>query len=297
MLKIVNAAVFTTIVIMATKNLAEKISPPIGSDGAGTVGKALGVLDIVADIGRPARANEIQVLSDLPKGTLYRFLQTLTDQNMLSYDPDRRLYSMGVRLVRLAQTAWRNFQIAPVAQPHLDALAQKIGLAVYLSKLDGGQCVSLERGMPDVRAGVLQDVDRVYPAYCTAVGKAMLACLPEEALATAMTQQSFHPLTPSTISDAETLRADLDSTRTRGFAIEDGEHVRGIIAIGVPILSPSGRLIGGLGTHVPDRRADLEQLKPHAGDLQDSAAAIARDAADWSFPEGDRYNEPRGDRT
>ncbi|WP_421905001.1 IclR family transcriptional regulator [Mameliella sp.] len=282
---------------MKAINLANKKNPPNEKEGAGTVGKALGVLDIVAQIGRPARASDIQALSDLPKGTVYRFLQSLTEQNMLSYDPDLRVYSMGVRLVRLAQVAWRNFQIGPVAQPHLSALARKIGLAVYLSKLDGGQCVSLERGTPDVRAGLFQDVDRVYPAYCTAVGKAMLASLSEESLAAALNQQSFHPLTESTITDAETLRADLATTRSRGYAIENGEHVRGIIAVGVPILTPGGRIFGGLAVHVPDRRTDLEQLILHVGDLQDTAADIARDAADWSFPEADRHIEPRGDRT
>ena len=293
----VNGTVLGTKDMMKAKVLADKKSSPKEREGAGTVAKALSVLDIVARLGHPTRASEIQALSDLPKGTVYRFLQTLTEQNMLSYDADTRLYSLGVRLVRLAHVAWRNFQIAPVAEPHLHGLARRIGLAVYLSKLDGGQCVSLERGMPDERAGVFQDVDRVYPAYCTAVGKAMLASLSEGALAAALTQQSFHPLTEATITDAETLQADLERTASRGFAIEDGEHMRGMIAIGVPILTPGGRLIGGLGVHAPDRQTDLEQLKRHVGDLQDTAAAIARDAADWSFPEADRHIEPRGDRT
>ncbi|WP_175570463.1 IclR family transcriptional regulator [Vannielia litorea] len=277
--------------------MADKNSPSSEREGAGTVGKALGVLDIVARLGHPARASEIRALSDLPKATVYRFLQTLTEQNLLNYDPDLRVYSLGVRLVRLAQVAWRNFQIAPVAQPHLSALASKIGLAVYLSKLDGGQCVSLERGTPGGRVGVLQDVDRIYPAYCTAVGKAMLACLTEDALDAALTQQSFHSLTEATITDAETMRTELEKTRARGYAIEDGEHVRGIIAIGVPVRTPGGRLIGGLGVHAPDRQTDLQQLQRHVPKLQECAVAIASDAADWSFPEADRHIEYRGEKT
>ncbi|WP_420410110.1 IclR family transcriptional regulator [Hoeflea sp.] len=276
--------------------MADRVGPQGENDGAGTVGKALGVLDIVARFGRPVRAAEIQAVSDLPKGTVYRFLQTLTEQNMLSYNPDLRVYSLGVRLVRLAQVAWRTFQIAPVSQPHLHALARKIGLAVYLSKLDGGQCVSLERGMPDVRAGVFQDVDRVYPAYCTAVGKAMLASLSEQSLAMALRQQSFQRLTERTITDAEALRADLETVRARGYAIEDGEHVRGIIAVGVPILTRSGRLIGGIAVHAPDRRTDLEELKMQIPDLHNTARAIASDAADWSFPETDRKTVQCGER-
>ncbi|MFW2543966.1 IclR family transcriptional regulator [Primorskyibacter sp. 2E107] len=265
--------------------MADSKKPQREADGSGTVVKALDVLDSVARFGRPVRASEIQAASSLPKGTLYRFLQTLTDQNMLSYDADRRVYFLGVRLVRLAQVAWRNFQIAPVARPHLDALARKIGLATYLSKLDGGQCVSLERGTPDVIAGVYQDVDRVYPAYCTAVGKAMLASLPEQARENALTMQSFHPLTKSTITDAQTLRTELSRAREQGYAVEDDEHVAGVIAVAVPILSPGGMLLGGIGVFSGDRRTDLAQLKTHIPDMQQAAADIARDAADWRFPD------------
>ncbi|QFS81249.1 putative HTH-type transcriptional regulator RhmR [Roseivivax sp. THAF40] len=284
-------------ITMKARALADKKNSQRENDGSGsgTVGKALGVLDVVARLGRPVRASEIQAASDLPKGTLYRFLQTLTEQNMLSYDPDRRVYFLGVRLVSLAQVAWRNFEIAPVARPHLDALAQKIDLATYLSKLDGGQCVSLERGTPEVIAGVFHDIDRIYPAYCTAVGKAMLANLPEDARENALTMQSFHPMTDATITDPDVLRAELTTIRDQGYAIEDGEHVRGIIAVAVPILSPGGALLGGIGVHAGDRRTDLDTLKRHIPDMQNTAAIIARDAAEWRFPDRNANWDARGE--
>ncbi|MEM8569637.1 MAG: IclR family transcriptional regulator [Pseudomonadota bacterium] len=282
-------------ITMKAGKLPDKKKSLRENDGSGTVGKALGVLDVVAGIGRPARASEILAASDLPKGTLYRFLQTLTEQNMLSYDAERRVYFIGVRLVRLAQVAWRNFEIAPVARPHLDALARKIELATYLSKLDGGQCVSLERGTPEVIAGVFHDIDRVYPAYCTAVGKAMLASLPDEARENALTMQSYHPLTEATISDPDTLRADLTKTSERGYAMEDGEHVPGIIAVAVPILSPGGALLGGIGVHAGDRQTDFKKLKSHIPDMHRTAAGIARDAAEWRFPDRNANWDARGE--
>ena len=74
----------------------------------GTVGKALQVLDQVAEFRRPVRFAELLENSPFPKPTLYRFVQTLTNQGMLSFDPDRQTYAMGVRLVRLAHSAWWN---------------------------------------------------------------------------------------------------------------------------------------------------------------------------------------------
>ena len=70
--------------------------------GDGTVGKAIGVLDQVAGFGRPVRFTEVLAESDLPKPTLYRFIQSLTNQGMLVYDPERQTYAPGLRLLRLA---------------------------------------------------------------------------------------------------------------------------------------------------------------------------------------------------
>ena len=63
----------------------------------GTVGKALEILDLVAEFNRPVRFSELLAKSEHPKATLYRFLQTLTNQGMLSYDQERQAYSMGLR--------------------------------------------------------------------------------------------------------------------------------------------------------------------------------------------------------
>ena len=81
--------------------------------GTGTVGKALSVLDDVAAFERPVRFTEILANSSFPKGSLYRFLQNLTNEGMLSYDPKQQTYSLGVRLVRLAHAAWAQSSMAP----------------------------------------------------------------------------------------------------------------------------------------------------------------------------------------
>jgi len=255
--------------------------------GTSTVGKAIEVLDLIYKMGRPVRFRELEELSRFPKPTLYRFVQTLTEYGMLNYDTDRNTYFLGLRLVRLAHAAWRHSVIGPVAQPHLAALANEIREAVYLSRLDAGQCVCLDRGAPDGQSTVFFDADRVYPSYCTAVGKAMLACLPPSGLEIALTQQSFHPLTDATITDPDVLRTELEQVRAQGYAIENEEHVRGILAVAVPIVSPAGKLLGGLGIHASDRQTDLATLKTQLDAMRGAAQKIARDVADWRFPEAD----------
>jgi len=74
----------------------------------GTVGKALAVLDRIASYGRPVRFGEVLATSDMPKATLYRFVQTLTNQGMLQYDPERQTYTPGLRLCGWPMRPGRN---------------------------------------------------------------------------------------------------------------------------------------------------------------------------------------------
>ena len=120
------------------------MNKPVPKD-SGTVGKALEVLDMVAEIGRPARFAELLAQSPHPKASLYRFLQTLTNEGMLTYSPERQSYSLGLRLVRLAHAAWRQSSLTPIARPYIDALAQQVGESVHLAQTDNGHVLFVDK--------------------------------------------------------------------------------------------------------------------------------------------------------
>ena len=94
--------------------------------GDGTVGKALDVLSEVAEIGSPVRFSSLLKTSKYPKATLYRLLQTLLNQDMLSYNEEEQTYKLGLKLVRMAHSAWLQSSLAPVAVPFIDDLSEKV---------------------------------------------------------------------------------------------------------------------------------------------------------------------------
>lgn len=253
--------------------------------GDGTVGKALDVLDMVASHGRAVRFSELLSRAAYPKATLYRFLQTLTHQGMLSYDPDRGTYALGVRLVRLAHAAWAQSSLAPIARPYLDELAAETGETVHLAQLDLGQVLYVDKRNAAQPVEMFAQAGKVGPAYCTGVGKAMLAYLPEEALARALERQSFHRHTPQTLDTPAALRAELEAIRARGYAFDREEHERGIICCAAPILSRSGRAIGALSVTSTTARSTLAELEAKADRIKDIAARIAEETESWRFPE------------
>lgn len=253
--------------------------------GDGTVGKALAVLDHVAGFGRPVRFGELLDQSPFPKATLYRFLQTLTNQGMLGYDPERQTYSPGIRLVRLAHSAWRSASLAPIARPHIDALSAELGATVHLAQLDNAQVLYVDKRNARDPIPMYSQAGKVGPAYCTGVGKAMMAYLPEDTLEHVIAQQSFHRFTPDTLATEAELRAELSAIRARGYAYDREEHEPGIICIAYPILTRGGRVLGAMSVTSSTTRTTLDALEMHLPRIRAAAEAIAAEAQDWRFPD------------
>lgn len=259
----------------------------MGAEGHadGTVGKALDVLDLVARQGGPVRFSDLLAQSDYPKATLYRLLQTLTHQGMLTLDPDTGAYALGVRLVRLAHAAWAQSSLAPIARPYLDELARETGETIHLAQMDLGQVLYVDKRNAAKPVEMFAQAGKVGPAYCTGVGKAMLAWLPPEALEAALARQSFHRFTPHTLASREALLDELEAIRQRGHAWDREEHEAGIICCAVPIRSRAGRVMGALSVTSTTARTTLEALGAQAPMIKDIAAKIAAEAESWRFPE------------
>jgi DNA-binding IclR family transcriptional regulator len=253
--------------------------------GDGTVGKALEVLDQVAAFGRPVRFGELLEHSAFPKATLYRFVQTLTNQGMLSFDRDRNTYAPGIRLVRLAHAAWQQSSLAPVARPFIDDLSRKVGETIHLAQLDHGQVLYVDKRNAVEPIEMYSQAGKVGPAYCTGVGKAMLAFCEPEVLDRVLPQQSFHRFTEYTITSEAELRDRLAAIHTRGFAFDREEHEPGIICVAVPIIASDAPVIGGLSVTTSTERNSRSGLEAYVPAMKDAARRIAEEAQSWRFPE------------
>lgn len=258
------------------------MNQPVGNDG--TVGKALEILDQVAAFGRPVRFSELLEGSSYPKATVYRFLQTLTNQRMLSYDAERQTYSMGIRLVRLAHSAWKQSSLAPIARPYVDALAGEVTETVHLAQMDSGQVLYVDKRNASQPVEMFSQAGKVGPGYCTGVGKAIMAFMEEDELAIALTRQSYFSHTPSTLTSVDALVAELQNIKEAGIAFDREEHEHGIICIAAPIVLANARVAGGISITSTTKRHSLKDLEDFKPALLAAAQNIATEAASWLFP-------------
>ena len=265
--------------------VGETLTPGKTLAADGTVGKALDVLDLVAAQGRPVRFSDLMPLSPFPKATLYRLLQTLTSQGMLSHDPDRGFYTLGVRLVRLAHDAWRQSSLGPLARPYLDRLSAEMGETVHLAQLDDGQVLYVDKRDAAKPVEMFSQAGRIGPAYCTGVGKAMLAWLPPEALEQSVARQSFRRFTPRTLTTSAALLAELEQVRVNGYALDREEHEDGIICVALPVMTRAGRVLGAVSVTSTTARSSLATLETLVPRIDATARQIGEMAENWRFPE------------
>jgi len=259
--------------------------------GSGTVGKALKVLDQIASHERPVRFTELLENSDFPKATLYRFVQTLLAEGMLSYDTERQTYSLGVRMVRLAHAAWTQSSLAPIARPYLIALSETIGATIHLAQLDGAHVLYVDKLNADRPIEMFSQAGKVGPAYCTGVGKVMMAFLSEKELKTILPQQSFHRFTPNTYGTQKELCAELDQIRARGFAFDKEEHEPDIICVALPVLTANDRVIAAISVTSTTSRTNLDDLQKLVPDMRDAAGKIAKETEFWRFPTEKQFSK------
>ncbi|GLC62073.1 hypothetical protein PLESTB_001837600 [Pleodorina starrii] len=194
---------------------------------------------------------------------------------MLAYDEDRQTYAPGMRLSSLA----------PLAQQVLDRLAVDLGQTIHLAQLDNGAVLYVDKRNAKLPVEMFAQSGKVGPAYCTGVGKAMLAHLPEDKLAAALSRQSFHAHTPNTLTTPDALRDELVRIRQRGYALDDEEHETGIACLAAPILSGTGRILGAISVTTTTATTSRDQLLSLAGPVTQAAAQIAATADTWRFPE------------
>ena len=254
------------------------------TDRGGTVGKALHVLDLVASAGRPIRYSELSSRCSFPRATLFRLLQGLTSQRMLSYDRERRTYTLGIRLVRLAHSAWKQSSLGVVARPELDAIAADVGETIHLGQMENGQVIYVDKRNAVQPVEMFSQAGKVGPAYCTGIGKAMLAFLEADDRDRAIRQQSFYAYTRNTITSSGDLARELQDVRSQGIAFDREEHEPGIICVACPILSER-RVVGAVSVTSTVLRHDLDSLAAYRSRLVKAAKNIEELARDWQFPE------------
>lgn len=271
----------------------EALADPVREDGsrggavAATAVKALAVLEAVGEAQRPLRFHELARACGLPKATLHRMLGALLSFDLVSLDQSTQTYRLGLRLIDLANKLWDDLDIRGAAERELERVRQLSGQTAHLGMLDGTHIVYLDERTSLQAIRLYYNSGRRLPAHCTAIGKAILAFLPQRRQEELLGRIDFTFYTPQTIIDIPGLRAELAITRERGYAVDDEEHEVERRCVAAPIFDDRGLPLAAIGLSGPARQLTSQLCHAHAPDLMAAASRIARwsheaEAAPWA---------------
>jgi DNA-binding IclR family transcriptional regulator len=210
---------------------------------------------------------EISQRVGLQKSTTFRLLSALRVEGLVTQNPETGRYRLGVGLIELAERVTAHADVRQVARRHIHILANKIGATVTLAVLEGDMSINLEQSMPRRRMVVNYDwVGQRLPAHATSTGKVLLAWLDTNA-AMDLLKQPLEAYTPHTITDIETLEAELNAVRKAGYSVEREEYEVGLNAVAAPVRDHTGHVVAVISASGPSYRLPPENFEEIAREV------------------------------
>ena len=210
--------------------------------------RAVDILQVLAEDSRELSAAEVAERLSLHKSTIHRLLTVLEQHRLIRRNGETGRYSLGLRLFEFGTRAVRGLQLRDTAQPHLDQLARETGETAHICVFDRTEMVSIAYAEGSRSLRMPATVGRRTPAYCSAVGKAMLAFMPKSVIDVV---GSMRPRTEKTLVTREALLADLRQVRMRGYAVDDEEVEEGLRCVGAPVWNYTGEVVAAISVAGP----------------------------------------------
>jgi IclR family KDG regulon transcriptional repressor len=242
--------------------------------GVPALERALTVLESLAQSRKGYSASELSRRLNLPKSSVHLILRTLERRGYLQKQATGGRYRFGMKLMALGRAALDGVELRDEARPSLAALVATTGLTVHMGVLERSEVVIIERIESTSPVRVVSWIGRRMDLNATAVGKALIAYLPEHEFEAQVRPSQLPRHNDRTIATIAALRRELDRVRQLGYSTCDEEDEIGVRCVGAPILNGSGHAVAAIsvaGTtmQIPPERVPVlgEQVKAAAAEI------------------------------
>ena len=240
-----------------------------------SVSKAMKLLDLLAESPQPMTLAEISQKTGWPKSTVHGLLSTMREFSVIAQDGEGR-YMLGIRLFEYGCTLSSSWTIIETAKPYIQHISYTTGEAVFLSILDRGEVITLDRA--DNRTGlwISAEMGCRLPIHCTSQGMLFLAYMPEQDRKSILKRTDLKPYTEHTITTQAALQRELDEIRKRGYATENGEYKTGMRSVAAPIFDENGDVRYAIGIIGMFRQIESNQFNKAIAVVRETAEKISK---------------------
>jgi DNA-binding IclR family transcriptional regulator len=226
--------------------------------------RAFAILDCFQDSQPELGVREIARQLDLHPSTVGRILTTLNSLGVLNQDKDTRRYSIGPKVLKWCAVFSRNVDLQAEARPYMQELQRITEETISLDIPNGDTRICIERLESPQSLRWVKQLGEIMPFYASASGRILLSFMSPEKKNEILKDMKFEQLTPYTTTDPDLFNAELELTKSRGYAVSESERVEGVSCVAAPIFGVKGEILGALTISGPSTRFPEEKIKDHA---------------------------------
>jgi DNA-binding IclR family transcriptional regulator len=223
-----------------------------------SLAKGLRIMELLAANGEMSASGMADQL-ETSRAASHRFLSTLRDLGYVEKTAENR-FRLTFKVVELGMCKLDSFEIRHTAHPFMQELAFAFGETVNLGHWDNGAIVHLDKINSTEILRLDVGMGALAPAYCTALGKAMLAFMSERLRDAYIDSVEMVPMSPNTITTADMLIAELEKIRRCGYAIDNEELTIGLRCVAAPVFDYTGTASYAVSVSAPTLRMPEEKI-------------------------------------
>lgn len=204
--------------------------------------------------------SQVSTTTGLSRAAVRRCLYTLAKLGFAGSD-DNRHFFLRPRILALGHSYISSMPLATAAQPVLEHISHLLHESCSIATLDGVEIVYIARANVTRIMSIDLGVGSRLPAFCTSMGRAILANLPPEELESVLARVEFKRYTERTITNPAKLTQALRQIRRDGYSIIDQELEHGLRSMAVPIQNPSGKVVAALNIGAHAQRVSIQEMQ------------------------------------
>ena len=238
--------------------------------------KALRILVYMGEQSPEAGVTELASELGLTKATVHRLLNTMERFDLIERNAESERYRLGLKLHQLGSRAVESRTLRTEAHRLLVEMSRRSRETVSLATPAPGGVICLDRlDSPHTIITVCTPIGSMFPAHCTAAGKAILAYMADDEIETLVKRNGLRQYTPVTITQMANLKENLRLIRQRGYAVDHQELERGLSGVAAPVLSAHERVIAAVGIAGPTLRFRGKELAEKVALVTEIGARLA----------------------
>ena len=245
------------------------------SGGIQSVERAFAILGEIARNPTGIRLVELSKRVGLRNSTAFHLIKTMVSLGYIEQINGSKRYRIGRRLFTLATGALNEIGLVSIVTPVLEELTRATGECSHFAIRSGANCLVVAKTSGTGIFQFVEQMGNLRPAYCTALGKVLIAGLAPTQLDSYLQSLELRTFTPRTIVDPDVLKSEIERVKRDGMAIDDGEFDAEVRCVAVAVHDFTGAVAGAIGISGPVWRLSIQELQAKALQVRAAGRALS----------------------